>query len=173
MSRSTVAMLALALTLAAADFQPAGPVGSFSLVQEAQAVVGRPLTPVSVAGVARRTTRRQIYRTSVYVATLPPACTTNTTEPCPPAVRSLLSTPTSTRMKRLETKSTEFCGSNGTQPRSGNQTSTQEWRPWPILKVMTPCCQAMSRGRFSVMPLMIRTGMPDARRRAALRWEKF
>lgn len=45
------------------------------LVRDAQAVVGRPLTPVSVAGVARRTTRRTIYATSVYVATLPPACT--------------------------------------------------------------------------------------------------
>jgi hypothetical protein len=33
------------------------------------------MTPVSVAGVARRTTRRTIVATSVYVATLPPACT--------------------------------------------------------------------------------------------------
>jgi len=32
--------------------------GSFNLVAPAHAVVGRPLTPVSVAGVARRTTRR-------------------------------------------------------------------------------------------------------------------
>jgi hypothetical protein len=40
------------------------------------AIVGRPLTPVSVAGVARRTTRRMIYATSVYVATLPVGCTT-------------------------------------------------------------------------------------------------
>ena len=31
---------------------------SFSLISQAQARVGRPLTPVSVAGVARRTTRR-------------------------------------------------------------------------------------------------------------------
>ena len=31
---------------------------SFSTVPSAEAVVGRPLTPVSVAGVARRTTRR-------------------------------------------------------------------------------------------------------------------
>jgi hypothetical protein len=30
----------------------------FSVVTPAHAVVGRPLTPVSVAGVARRTTRR-------------------------------------------------------------------------------------------------------------------
>lgn len=32
--------------------------GVHSLVPEAQAIVGRPLTPVSVAGVARRTVRR-------------------------------------------------------------------------------------------------------------------
>ena len=32
--------------------------GSFSVISSAEARVGRPLTPVSVAGVARRTTRR-------------------------------------------------------------------------------------------------------------------
>ena len=32
--------------------------GTYGLVSRAEAVVGRPLTPVSVAGVARRTTRR-------------------------------------------------------------------------------------------------------------------
>ena len=32
--------------------------GFHSIVSTAQAVVGRPLTPVSVAGVARRTSRR-------------------------------------------------------------------------------------------------------------------
>jgi len=32
--------------------------GTFSVVTSAGAVVGRPLTPVSVAGVARRTARR-------------------------------------------------------------------------------------------------------------------
>ena len=32
--------------------------GAHGLVSEAQAIVGRPLTPVSVAGVARRTARR-------------------------------------------------------------------------------------------------------------------
>ena len=42
----------------------------------AEAVVGRPATPGSVAGVARRTTRRCIRRTSIYVASLPPSCTT-------------------------------------------------------------------------------------------------
>lgn len=42
---------------------------------QANAIVGRPLTPVSVAGVARRTTRRVIRRTTYYVATLPAYCT--------------------------------------------------------------------------------------------------
>ena len=50
------------------------PIGVF--VGEAQAVVGRPMTPASVAGVARRTTRRTIRRTAVSASTLPRGCTT-------------------------------------------------------------------------------------------------
>ena len=46
------------------------------VIQEAAAVVGRPLTPGSYAGAARRTTRRVIRRTSVYVSTLPRGCST-------------------------------------------------------------------------------------------------
>jgi hypothetical protein len=46
------------------------------LVPAAEAIVGRPLTPVSVAGVARRTSRRVIRRSTIYVATLPKGCTT-------------------------------------------------------------------------------------------------
>ncbi len=49
-------------------------------VNEAGAVIGRPLTPGSVAGVARRTTRRTVRRTTRYVATLPRGCTTVTIE---------------------------------------------------------------------------------------------
>ena len=45
-----------------------------TLVSSAQARVGRPLTPNSVAGVARRTTRRVVRRSTIYVATLPRAC---------------------------------------------------------------------------------------------------
>ena len=45
------------------------------LVSDVEARVGRPMTPGSVAGVARRTTRRTIRRTSVYIATLPTSCT--------------------------------------------------------------------------------------------------
>ena len=46
------------------------------IVKEAHAIIGRPMTPLSVAGVARRTTRRMIRRTAVIAATLPPNCTT-------------------------------------------------------------------------------------------------
>ena len=75
MKKSTLGMLALGLMLAFADYQQGGGIEGVSLVKEAHAVVGRPLTPVSYAGVARRTTRRMVYATHVYVATLPPACT--------------------------------------------------------------------------------------------------
>lgn len=51
------------------------------LTSSAQARVGRPLTPVSYAGVARRTTRRAVYSGAVYapapvVVAPPPACVT-------------------------------------------------------------------------------------------------
>jgi hypothetical protein len=47
--------------------EPGNLPGSF--LAEAEAVVGRPLTPVSYAGVARRTTRRTVYAAStVYAA---------------------------------------------------------------------------------------------------------
>jgi hypothetical protein len=45
------------------------------LIAPAEAIVGRPATPVSYAGVARRTTRRMVYRTTVYVKVLPASCT--------------------------------------------------------------------------------------------------
>jgi len=41
---------------------------SGSLVSQANAVIGRPLTPLSYAGVARRTTRRAIYGTAAVGA---------------------------------------------------------------------------------------------------------
>jgi hypothetical protein len=59
----------------------AGPItdGLFNsgvFLSDAQARIGRPMTPVSVAGVARRTTRRTIRRTAVYIAALPGGCRT-------------------------------------------------------------------------------------------------
>jgi len=50
-----------------AGVSPDAPVG-LALLQEAHAVVGAPLTPVSVAGVARRTTRRAVVATSTTQA---------------------------------------------------------------------------------------------------------
>ena len=53
--------------------------------EEVSAVIGRPLTPVSYAGVARRTARRTTYAaaataphvaSAAYVSTLPAGCTT-------------------------------------------------------------------------------------------------
>ena len=38
------------------------------LITEAQAVIGRPLTPMSYAGVARRTTARAVVAAPVYAA---------------------------------------------------------------------------------------------------------
>ncbi|MGB6972644.1 MAG: hypothetical protein WBD61_10855 [Desulfobulbales bacterium] len=49
---------------------------SSMVVKDVEARVGRPMTPVSVAGVARRTSRRTIRRTAVYVAALPSGCST-------------------------------------------------------------------------------------------------
>jgi len=75
MKKSTFVLLAIGIAVAASDLLPVGVVSGGILVRDAQAIVGRPLTPVSVAGVARRTTRRTIVATSIYVAALPPACT--------------------------------------------------------------------------------------------------
>ena len=51
-------------------------IGAGSFVSSAEARVGRPRTPRSVAGVARRTTRRTIRRSAVYLSTLPGGCGT-------------------------------------------------------------------------------------------------
>lgn len=49
--------------------------GTGSFISEAQAIVGRPLTPVSYAGVARRTTRRTIAAGAAVGATVyAPGC---------------------------------------------------------------------------------------------------
>lgn len=50
-----------------ADFAPQAPFG-FTPVREALAVIGAPLTPMSYAGVARRTTRRAVVMTESTVA---------------------------------------------------------------------------------------------------------
>ena len=54
-----IVLLAAAVCVVGSEptYDPVG-TSSFSLIPPAEARVGRPLTPVSVAGVARRTTRR-------------------------------------------------------------------------------------------------------------------
>jgi hypothetical protein len=66
----------LALSMMAGDIEFAGQqvnIGFFKLIGDAEARVGRPATPVSGAGVARRTTRRVIRR-GAYVAAVPAGC---------------------------------------------------------------------------------------------------
>jgi len=53
-------ILLSAAAAAAATFALSFSERGSSLVSEAQAVIGRPLTPMSYAGVARRTTRRAV-----------------------------------------------------------------------------------------------------------------
>jgi hypothetical protein len=53
-----------------------GVFGGGTFIPPAAAVVGRPATPISVAGAARRTTRQVIRRSTIYAATLPVGCST-------------------------------------------------------------------------------------------------
>ena len=62
----------LILSSIVADTAVEGRFSSHLLVSSAQARIGRPLTPLSVAGVARRTIRRS----TIYHATLPVGCAT-------------------------------------------------------------------------------------------------
>ena len=65
----TCALAAVAtLLLFGAEHSPDAPLG-LTLGQEALAIVGAPLSPVSVAGVARRTTRRVVAVEATTAAT--------------------------------------------------------------------------------------------------------
>ncbi|EJC81454.1 hypothetical protein Rleg4DRAFT_3134 [Rhizobium leguminosarum bv. trifolii WSM2297] len=70
-------VLGLAGVLTFSDFRVEGQ-GSMPLsvgfATPAGAVIGRPLTPLSYAGVARRTTRRVVTRTATTIAVLPSGC---------------------------------------------------------------------------------------------------
>lgn len=70
--KSTVIMCSLLLVGPAFD----GVTNIEFFIKDVEARIGRPLTPVSVAGVGRRTTRRAIRRSAVYVAALPIGYTT-------------------------------------------------------------------------------------------------
>ena len=74
--RAKVRTIAIGCSLLAAGLLVDGGFHSGIIVSKAQARIGRPATPGSVAGVGRRTTRRRIRRTTIYVASLPKGCTT-------------------------------------------------------------------------------------------------
>ncbi|MFC1823916.1 hypothetical protein ACFL9T_14495 [Thermodesulfobacteriota bacterium] len=73
--RAKVQAIAIGCSLIAVGLVVDGWFQSGLVVNEAQARIGRPMTPGSAAGVARRTTRRTIRRSNRYVATLPRGCT--------------------------------------------------------------------------------------------------
>ena len=78
MLAGTAGRLAVAAALAAGlalDFD-VGDWGRNGPLSAAEARVGRPMTPVSAAGVARRTTRRVVRRSTITIAALPVGCTT-------------------------------------------------------------------------------------------------
>src|SRR5262245_33893867 len=76
MKKISVALLSFTVFAAGIDFPPH--------TNRAWAVIGRPLTPLSYAGVARRTTRRTVYAgaavagtaavAAASIATLPAGC---------------------------------------------------------------------------------------------------
>lgn len=67
--------MVLALSLVTfLQIDPAAVVMNYSLLSEANARIGRPATPGSVAGVARRTTRRTVRRSAIYISALPAGC---------------------------------------------------------------------------------------------------
>ena len=68
--------MAMGFGVLAVSFMFDGEFQTGKVVSEAEARIGRPATPGSVAGVARRTTRRTIRRSTIYAASLPRGCTT-------------------------------------------------------------------------------------------------
>jgi len=72
--RRTAAVAGLLLGFLLVELSPEAPFVRLSLTSDAQARIGRPLTPLSYAGVARRTTRRVIRRSAIYLSTLPAGC---------------------------------------------------------------------------------------------------
>lgn len=71
-----LAMVWLAAVVGMAGIELGAELGvpGIKVIADAQARVGRPATPVSVAGVSRRTTRRVVRRTAYTVAALPAGC---------------------------------------------------------------------------------------------------
>ena len=79
-----LALGAALVALLASDFAPEAPFG-LQLVRDANAIVGAPLTPMSYAGVARRTTRRVVaVEASAATAAAASASAAAAAQPKPP-----------------------------------------------------------------------------------------
>ena len=74
LAKTAVVAIAAVMGVADVQFAPDADLPTVGLAGPAEARVGHPLTPMSYAGVARRTTRRVVRRTSYRVNTLPPGC---------------------------------------------------------------------------------------------------
>jgi hypothetical protein len=102
--KKTAKRLALGLSLPAlllADFSFEAPLG-IGFVRDAVAIVGAPMTPGSVAGVARRTTRRVVAVESAAVASTAAASSAAASRPpAPPPSASAGSVPVGTVIQAL------------------------------------------------------------------------
>lgn len=72
--RRSAAVFGTLLGFLIIELSPEVPFVRVSVTSDAEARIGRPLTPLSFAGVARRTTRRVVRRSAIYVSTLPRGC---------------------------------------------------------------------------------------------------
>ncbi len=70
---AAIAALAAVVFVTDIEWTPTGPALAL-LGAPAFARIGHPLTPLSYAGVARRTTRRAVRRTAIVMSTLPGGC---------------------------------------------------------------------------------------------------
>jgi len=82
--RHTLALGAAVAAILAADWTGQTPFG-LGWIPEAQAIIGRPVTPVSYAGVARRTTRRTVAVAETSAVAAESTATATAAQPAAPA----------------------------------------------------------------------------------------
>lgn len=82
--RHLCALAAVVAVVSMADWTTETPLG-IDLIPEAQAIIGRPLTPVSYAGVARRTTRRTVAVMETSAVAAESAAAASAAQPAAPA----------------------------------------------------------------------------------------
>ena len=82
--RHTCALAAVLAVVSMADWTTETPLG-LGLIPEAQAIIGRPLTPISYAGVARRTTRRTVAVMETSAVAAESAAAASAAQPIAPA----------------------------------------------------------------------------------------